>query len=204
MIVKQFKVGPLGNFTYLLVDDISKKGAIIDPTLYPKALSDGIEELGANIELILNTHHHLDHTAGNQEARSATGAKLAGFGQLQNGIDLSLANGQVLELGKSKIEVIHTPGHTPDSVCFLVGDSLFTGDTLFVGECGRTDLPGGSAQQLWDTFFRILEPLSDELKIYPGHDYGSSPVSTLGEERQSNYTLQPRSMDDFVKFMESS
>jgi glyoxylase-like metal-dependent hydrolase (beta-lactamase superfamily II) len=98
--------------------------------------------------------------------------------------------------------VIYTPGHTPDSICLLVDNKkLLSGDTLFVGECGRTDFPGGNSQSLYESLFGKLLKLNDDLEIYPGHDYGDKPSSTLGEERRSNYTLQPRSLLDFIEFM---
>jgi glyoxylase-like metal-dependent hydrolase (beta-lactamase superfamily II) len=100
------------------------------------------------------------------------------------------------------IRVIHTPGHTPDSICLLVTDKLLlTGDTLFVGECGRTDLPGGNTRSMYDSLFNKLLKLGDEVEVYPGHDYGPRPSSTIGEEKRSNYTLQQRSLAEFIEFM---
>jgi glyoxylase-like metal-dependent hydrolase (beta-lactamase superfamily II) len=100
------------------------------------------------------------------------------------------------------IKVIYTPGHTPDSICLLVDNKkLLTGDTLFVGECGRTDLPGGNSESLYDSLFNKLLKLSDDVEVYPGHDYGLKPYSTIGEERRTNYVLQPRSLMEFVEFM---
>lgn len=99
------------------------------------------------------------------------------------------------------LKFIHTPGHSPESMCIQVNDrALITGDTLFIGECGRTDLPGGDASTLFDSFekLRMLEP---SLIIYPGHNYGNTPSSTLGEELKTNYTLAKRTRDEFVEFM---
>ena len=95
-----------------------------------------------------------------------------------------------------------TPGHSVDSICLLVdGTKLLTGDTLFVGECGRTDLPGGSSKSMYDSLFNRILKLKDTVEVYPGHNYGSKQFSTLGEERRSNYTLQPRSVEEFIEFM---
>ena len=102
--------------------------------------------------------------------------------------------GEVLKVGNVSIKVLHTPGHTPDSICLLVDSKkLITGDTLFVGECGRVDLPGGSAEKLYDSLFNKLMQLDDSIEVYPGHDYGPKPSSTIGEQRQTNYVLQHRS-----------
>jgi len=107
-----------------------------------------------------------------------------------------------LSVGKIPIKVIYTPGHTADSVCLLVDKAkLLTGDTLFVGECGRTDFPGGSSKSMYDSLFNKLLKLNDNVEVYPGHDYGLKPQSTIGEEKKSNYTLQPRSLEDFIAFM---
>jgi glyoxylase-like metal-dependent hydrolase (beta-lactamase superfamily II) len=97
--------------------------------------------------------------------------------------------------------VLHTPGHTPDSICLLANGVLLTGDTLFVGECGRTDLTGGSARDMYNSLFQKLMKLDDNIEVYPGHDYGSSPRSTIGIERGSNYTLKKRTLDEFIEFM---
>ena len=108
----------------------------------------------------------------------------------------------MLFVGGIPIKVIYTPGHTADSICLLVdGKKLLTGDTLFVGECGRTDFAGGSSKSMYDSLFNKLMKLPDTVEVYPGHDYGASASSTIGKERKSNYTLQPRSLKEFIEFM---
>jgi glyoxylase-like metal-dependent hydrolase (beta-lactamase superfamily II) len=98
--------------------------------------------------------------------------------------------------------VLYTPGHTPDGICLLVDNQkLLTGDTLFVGECGRTDLPGGNAKILYDSLFNKLLKLDDAIEVYPGHDYGVKPSSTIGYERKTNYVLKPRNLKEFLAFM---
>ncbi len=110
--------------------------------------------------------------------------------------------GDPLKVGKISIKTIYTPGHTADSICLLVDNQkLLTGDTLFVGECGRTDFPGGNSKSLYESLFDKLLKLNDDVEIYPGHDYGPKSSSTIGEEKKSNYTLQPRSIKDFIEFM---
>jgi glyoxylase-like metal-dependent hydrolase (beta-lactamase superfamily II) len=116
--------------------------------------------------------------------------------------DLKIDDGDVLKVGAIRIKVIYTPGHTVDSVCLLVNDEkLLTGDTLFVGECGRTDLPGGNAKSMHESLFNKLLKLNGEVEVYPGHDYGQTPSSTIASEKRSNYTLKPRSVEEFMEFM---
>ena len=107
-----------------------------------------------------------------------------------------------MSVGKVSIKIIYTPGHSLDSICILIDNKkLLTGDTLFVGECGRTDFSGGNSKSMYDSLFNKLLRLDDALEVYPGHDYGLKSSSTIGEERKSNYTLQPRNLEDFIEFM---
>ena len=100
------------------------------------------------------------------------------------------------------IETIHTPGHSPDSVCFIANEeAIFTGDTLFVSECGRTDLPGGSNEDMYNSLVKILRKMPDNLTVYPGHDYGPTKISEMGDEKRNNYTLKERTKVEFLKFM---
>jgi glyoxylase-like metal-dependent hydrolase (beta-lactamase superfamily II) len=110
-------------------------------------------------------------------------------------------DGDAIKLGKVVIRVIHTPGHTSDSICLLVDNKLLTGDTLFVGECGRTDLPGGDSESMYNSLFQRLMKLGDTVEVYPGHDYGLKDHSTIGAERRTNYTLKTRTLEEFVEFM---
>jgi glyoxylase-like metal-dependent hydrolase (beta-lactamase superfamily II) len=115
---------------------------------------------------------------------------------------MKLNDGDTIQVGAIPVKVIYTPGHTPDSICLLVDEKkLLTGDTLFVGECGRTDMPGGDSRSMYNSLFNKLLKLNDDVEVYPGHDYGPKPHSTISEERRTNYTLQPRSLEEFVEFM---
>ena len=154
------------------------------------------------LKYIINTHGHSDHTAGNTELQSIFGAKIVAH-KLSNVLyDVPVEEDEVLNVGKISIKIIYTPGHTTDSICLLIDNQkLLTGDTLFVGECGRTDFPGGSSKSMFDSLFNKLLKLNDNVEVYPGHDYGIKPSSTIGEERKSNYTLQPRSLKEFLEFM---
>jgi glyoxylase-like metal-dependent hydrolase (beta-lactamase superfamily II) len=201
MLIETFVDRGLSNFSYVVADEHSRRGVVIDPTGDTDRIIAFVRAERLAIVLVLNTHSHADHTSGNGALVAATGAKVAAHRSATVRKDLGLDDGAVLVVGSLRIRVIHTPGHTPDGVCFLVGGRLFSGDTLFVGECGRADLPGGDASALHDSLFVKLATLPDETELRPGHDYGPRPVSTLGEERRSNYTLAPRSRAEFMAFM---
>lgn len=192
------------NFSYIIADQMTKEAAIVDPSFNSDAIIRVVQDEGFNVKYIFNTHDHGDHTAGNEELRSRFGAKIVAHQKSKSNIDVSVSDGDVIKLGAITIRVIHTPGHAPESICLLVDGKLVTGDTLFVGECGRTDLPGGSPEDLYRSLFDKLGKLDDSVEVYPGHDYGSSPHSTIGFEKKTNYVLVRRSIDEFVEFMGAS
>jgi hydroxyacylglutathione hydrolase len=201
MFFKQIqKIGD--NFSYIIADPATHEAAVVDPSYNAEELKSVIEEKNLKLKFILNTHGHSDHTAGNDELRSALGGQVVAHRLSKVDADLTMDDADVLTVGSIEVKVIYTPGHTPDSVCLLVdGEKLLTGDTLFVGECGRTDLPGGNSRQLHDSLFGKLLKLGDAVEVYPGHDYGAKPFSTIGTERRTNYVLEPRSVEEFVEFM---
>jgi len=189
------------NFSYVLADEATKEAVVVDPSFNADAIMKIVRDQGLKVRYVINTHDHPDHTLGNDEIRSAFGAKIVAH-QL-SGIrkDVSVVDGDVIKLGKTVVKVIHTPGHSPDSICLLVDGKLLTGDTLFVGECGRTDLPGGNPESLYNSLFGKLMKLDDDVEVYPGHDYGPDPRSTIGRERKTNYVLEKRMLKEFVEFM---
>ncbi|MFB3889438.1 MAG: MBL fold metallo-hydrolase [Candidatus Bathyarchaeia archaeon] len=190
------------NFSYITADEATHEAAVIDPSFNAGEITRILNTEHLTLKYIFNTHGHSDHTAGNQELRSATGAKTVVHALSRSSADIKVADGDTINVGGIPVKVIHTPGHTPDSICLLVnGTKLLTGDTLFVGECGRTDMPGGNSRSLYDSLFHKLMKLSDDIEVYPGHDYGPKPHSTIGEERRTNYVLEPRTVDEFVAFM---
>jgi len=198
--VKQFS----DNFSYVIGDQASGEAAVVDSSYNADDLSRIVKAERFRLKYIINTHGHSDHTDGNDELRSMFGAKVVAYKSSNAVHDLGVEDGDVLSVGAVRLKVIHTPGHTPDGICLLVDDRiLLTGDTLFVGECGRTDMPGGDPRSLYDSFFNKLLKIDDAVAVYPGHDYGVAPSSTIGEERRSNYVLQPRSLGEFVSFMRS-
>jgi len=190
------------NFSYIIADEESKEAVVVDSSFNASKIISIVNANGFTVKYVINTHGHSDHTAGNAELTSILGAKIVAHRLSMVPCDLAVNDGDVLTVGKIPIKVIYTPGHTADSICLLVDNGkLLTGDTLFVRECGRTDLGGGSAESMYDSLFHKLLKLSDSVEVYPGHDYGLKSSSTIGEERKSNYTLQPRSLEDFVDFM---
>lgn len=190
------------NFSYIIADDTTREAAVVDSSYNAGEINRIIKAENLNLQYIINTHGHSDHTAGNQELSSISSAKVVAHTLSRNNADIKLDDSDTLNIGAIQLKIIHTPGHTPDSICLLIDNKkLLTGDTLFVGECGRTDMPGGNSRNMYDSLFHKLLKLNDDVEVYPGHDYGSKPSSTIGKERRSNYTLEPRSLADFIEFM---
>jgi hydroxyacylglutathione hydrolase len=190
------------NFSYIIADDATREAAIVDSSYNAGEITRILKAEKLKLKYVINTHGHSDHTAGNQELRSIFGAKIVAHNLSKINADVTVDDGYTIHVGAIPLKVIHTPGHTPDGICLLVDNQkLLTGDTLFVGECGRTDLPGGNSRSMYDSLFNKLLKLSDDVEVYPGHDYGSKPSSTIGEEKRSNYTLEPRSLAEFIEFM---
>jgi len=203
MFFEQARIGQMGNFGYLIGDPKAKVAAVVDPSFDARILQKAAEENGFTIELILNTHHHPDHVFDNERLANESGGKVAAHKLSRVRKDIVLEDGAILHLGDLGIKVVHTPGHSPDSCCFIVSGRVFTGDCLFVGDCGRVDLPGSDVAQMYDSLFNRVRKMDDELVVCPGHHYGPTPTSTIGHEKRTNYTLQPRSLADFKAFMAS-
>jgi len=201
MILKQIPVGTFQNFAYIIGDDKTKLCAIVDPAWEVDRLLDQCKELGLTVSFVLNTHSHHDHVEGNDAVVRRTGAKIVAHEKSPLKKDIQVKDGDSISIGSLKVKVIHTPGHCPDHICLLVDGNVLTGDTLFVGECGRTDLQGASASEMYGSLFNKLMTLDDATKVYPGHDYGNKPSSSIGEERRTNYTLKPRTKEEFINFM---
>jgi hydroxyacylglutathione hydrolase len=189
------------NFSYIIADDNTREAAVVDSSYNAGELGRVLQSEHLNLKYIISTHGHSDHTAGNEELRSLSGAKTVAHDLSKTRPDIAVKDGDIIVLGALRMTVIHTPGHTPDGICLLVDGKLLTGDTLFVGECGRTDLSGGNSRNMYDSLFNKLMKLDDDVQVYPGHDYGPKPSSTIGEEKRSNYTLQPRTLSEFISFM---
>jgi hydroxyacylglutathione hydrolase len=205
MFVEQMRVGPMAVFSYIVGCEQEKVGLIIDPAGAESKIVSKAEEMGLAIRYVVNTHGHADHTCGNRAVLAKTGADLVAHrddaSEILRGLNrvFSMAmgkrpspeahrlvtDGDVIQIGQTGLKVIHTPGHTPGSICLYGEGNLFTGDTLFVGAVGRTDLKGGSFEVLLDSL-RKLVALPPETRVWPGHDYGDAPVSTLAREKETN------------------
>ncbi len=191
------------NFSYIIADEATREAAVVDSSFNAGEIIRVLKTEHLTLKYVINTHGHSDHTAGNTELLSLFKTQLVAHKLSKIGADIEVDDGDTIRVGAVSIKVIYTPGHTPDSICLLVDNrKLLTGDTLFVCECGRTDLPGGNSKSLYDSLFNKLLKLGDDVEVYPGHDYGPSPSSTIGEQRRTNYVLQPRSLMDFVAFMQ--
>ena len=195
MKVKLLRVGPIGTNCYILEDDQTNLAAVIDPGDEPELIQEALEKEGVEVRYLLLTHGHYDHTTAVPALHrvypqadiyihqaDANGAGSTLFPLAGEVDDLKLYDeGDVIRLGDHEIQVLHTPGHSPGSVTLKVEDVLFTGDTLFAGSCGRTDLRGGSYEQIMQSLKRLGE-LKGDFHVCPGHDR----TSTLERERRSN------------------
>jgi glyoxylase-like metal-dependent hydrolase (beta-lactamase superfamily II) len=149
------------------------------------------------VDYIIVTHGHSDHTWGVDQARQQTGGRVVAHSSNPARADLTVDDGDTLELGSITLKIFHTPGHTDDSICILGGDKLVTGDTLFVGKVGGTDF-GEGARKEYDGLHNKIMTLDDHIEVYPGHDYGVKPSSTIQTERETNPFLIRESFEDFV------
>ena len=201
MIVHQIQVGNMQNFSYIVVDEETKESIIIDPSWDLIELEMIIKENNLKIKYIVNTHHHFDHTLGNETMIESTGAPVIQHEKSELKHEITVKDGDSINFGHSSLKVLYTPGHSDDSICLIGDGKLFSGDTLFVGNCGRIDLPGGSAKKLYHSLFEILYFLDDSLMMYPGHNYGNSEVSTIGKEKMTNMIMQKRTEQQFLEMM---
>jgi glyoxylase-like metal-dependent hydrolase (beta-lactamase superfamily II) len=188
MIIKQISIGYMDNFSYLIGCESTRQALVIDPGPDADRFVAQAEKENLEIVTIVNTHGHGDHTAGNAALKERTGA-LVVIHELDSdrypAADVLLSNEKTLQLGDIIFDVIHTPGHTRGGICLHAQGNLFTGDTLFVGDSGRTDLAGGDRPTLGKSIRRLMQ-LPDETVVWPGHDYGPTPSSTLGWEKRNN------------------
>ncbi|MBU2552693.1 MAG: MBL fold metallo-hydrolase [Proteobacteria bacterium] len=179
MIVKQLLVGPMAVFAYIVACEKTGQALVIDPGAEADRIAKEAQELDLTISHIINTHAHWDHTSDNDRLRELTGA------QIVSRDDPRLDQDREFRVGEVVLEVFHTPGHSPDGICLYADGQLFTGDTLFVGDSGRTDLAGGHRPTLGASIRRLME-LPDRTVVWPGHHYGPTPSSTLAWEKRHN------------------
>lgn len=210
MKVELFIINSMMVCCYLLSSPDSSEAALIDPAGNAEKMAELLKEKKLTCKYIINTHGHGDHTGGNTQMKSLTGAAIVmhaaddelfslpqaqmftrqlGFTPSPRA-DITVKDGDVLTLGQETIHILHTPGHSPGGICLLADGHLFTGDTLFIGSIGRTDLPGSSHNQLMDSLRLKILPLPDNTIILPGHAYGPESSSTLEIQRSQNPFLR--------------
>ena len=190
-------------FTYVLVDAQTRDAVMIDPVdtqfdVYSALLGRD----GLRLRYVLETHAHADHITGSSLLRERTGAKAAA--PLPCGIvaaDLQLEDGEELHFGGERLRALHTPGHTAGSMSYLWRDRVFTGDTLLIGGCGRTDFQSGDAGALYDSITQRLFTLPDATLVFPAHDYKGRTSSTIGDEKRTNPRLAGRARAEFIRLM---
>ena len=204
MLINTYVAGPVQANNYLVVDEVSKEAILIDCSDYVEEIIDYVKKNNLKVKYILLTHGHFDHVLGINRMNEVLGAKvyvhegdkeqvvntravMTMFGLPTEGVEnpkitATLSDAGELTLGNQVIKVIETPGHTPGGVCYLIGDCLFSGDTLFHGTIGRTDLPGGNFQQIKHSVKDVLFALDENIKVYPGH---GEPTS-IGYEKKFN------------------
>jgi len=217
---KQLQLGPMENFVYLVGDPATRQCAVVDAAWDVDAIVRAAEAEGYAITHDLVTHFHPDHLGGALMGHQIIGAaELVArvpakvvihkaempFVHRITGLSASdvvaVEAGDTVTVGTLPVKLLHTPGHTPGSQCFLVDNALVSGDTLFIGSCGRVDLPGSDAEDMWRSLTTVLGALPDETLLFPGHNYADRPQSTIGEEKRRNMTMRFKNLKDFLAVM---
>jgi glyoxylase-like metal-dependent hydrolase (beta-lactamase superfamily II) len=206
----------MANFVYLLGDRETGEAVAVDPAYAPGELLDLLAADGMRLTGVLATHYHPDHVGGDMLGFEIVGVREllerqevpvhvqrdeSRYVSAVTGVSDALVphqSGDVIEVGPVRIELLHTPGHTPGSQCFLVDGKLIAGDTLFLEGCGRTDLPGGDPEAMYDSLTQRLARVPDDVVLYPGHLYSADPSATMGETRRRNYVFRPRNVEEWL------
>ena len=218
--LRQLEIGPMQNYVYLVGDPETREAAVVDAAWDIDAILEAAAQDGMTITTALVTHFHPDHLGGRYMGLSITGAteliakvpvkvyihkQESGFvhrvSDLSDSDVIAVEGGDTITVGNVPVKFIHTPGHTPGSQCFLAGGNLISGDTLFIGSCGRSDLPGSNPAELYHSLNHTLRELPDETVVYPGHNYADRPTSTIGDEKRRNMTMRFESVEDFLRVM---
>ena len=205
MLLKQLFDYDTWTYTYIIADEKTREAAIID-SVYEQADRDAkvLTEMGLELKYILETHVHADHITGASMLKekfpeAKTALSVHGGASCP---DMFVDDGQTLTLGGYTITVLSTPGHTNGCISFLVDGKIFTGDSLFIRGCGRTDFQQGSPEKLYNSVVEKLFTLPDETIVYPGHNYAGLLESTIGEEKKFNPRLAGKTKEEFISIME--
>ncbi|MBL7480012.1 MBL fold metallo-hydrolase [Legionella bononiensis] len=190
-------------YTYLIGSDFCKHAIIIDPVRTQiNTYTNLINKLGLELVASIDTHLHADHITASGDLSDLTGCKsMMGVETQAQFIKYKFSDNELLKFGSLTIKTMHTPGHTPDSYCFLIDDKVFTGDTLLINATGRTDFQFGNAGDQYDSLFNKILKLPDSTIVFPGHDYNNNKSSTIGREKQYNPRLQVQSKDEYIQLM---
>ena len=199
MLVEQIRVGPMQNFVYVVADERGGEALAVDSGWEIEPIIKAARGAVVKVKYAVATHNHFDHTSSLRELALTLGASVVAHENSPIDHDMSVKGNDILRVGNNEIKVIYTPGHTEDSICLYDGKNLFTGDTLFIGNCGRTDLPGGSSEQMFSSLHDVILKLPPSTIVYPGHDYGDVPKRELGEEALSNPALSVNSYNHFLQ-----
>jgi hydroxyacylglutathione hydrolase len=203
--LKQVELGPMANYVYFIGDPKTHEVAIVDPAWEVDHILSLTQENDLTITTILITHSHFDHINGVEDLLNHTRAKVfinkaeAEFMKAVWPDLVKVESGDSTRVGDVDITFLHTPGHTPGSQCFLVHNHLISGDTLFIGACGRCDLPGSNAEDMYYSLTQKLAKLDDQTIVFPGHNYAARPYSTIADEKRFNPYLQFQSLQDFLR-----
>lgn len=202
-VIEQIRVG-FDNFSYIVYCPKSRKSAIVDPGFDASKALEFISCKNLDLKYIINTHYHSDHSSESKRIKNSIPSSIVASksdgAKMDFEVDITVSDGERLKLGEVHLDFILTPGHTPGGICILVdNEALLTGDTLFIGDCGRTDLPGGNLKQMFRTLREKIMPLPDHLIVFPGHDYGNKSSDTLGNQKRTNKTLLAKNLNDFSK-----
>lgn len=191
------------NFIYLLGDPATREAAVVDPGWEVPTILETARQDGYRLTHVFVTHAHFDHVMGLGQLLRAVDVPVYVHRDEAAALDVApssirpVDSGEVIRVGDAPVTLIHTPGHTPGSQCLLVDDRLLSGDTLFIGGCGRCDLPGGDPDALFRSLTGTLKQLDDRTVLYPGHHYAPVPTSTLGEEKRENLFLRIGTLEEF-------
>jgi glyoxylase-like metal-dependent hydrolase (beta-lactamase superfamily II) len=206
------------NFVYLIGDRETGEALVIDPAYDPQGILDVAAADGMRLTGVLATHYHADHVGGSMGGFEMIGVKEllelqqvpihvqaeeARLVEMVTGISadelVQHRSGDIVTVGDIPIELVHTPGHTPGSQCFMLDGALVSGDTLFLDGCGRTDLPGGDPSALYHSLTHTLAQVPDDAILFPGHMYSNAPAASMGDTRRLNFVFRPRTEQDWLR-----